>query len=305
MKSALIFLVFTSLLSFTNQAVSQDGQPLVGVQWLKSMICTPGIIILDVRRSAEDYKSGHIPCAIHTNYYKDGWRMRKQGVPHMMPPVPQLEALVGKLGIKVDSHVVIYGPGTGEFDAAETTSIYLTLKYLGHTHVSILDGGLPAWMDEWSADFDVGAVEASPVQYTASPKPDLMVLLGDVETALDTGSALVDIRTHDMFLGINKAWMLKRPGTIPGALNLPMSWLTVDSSLKFRDHKDLQTLFSAANVPLEGRVILFCNAGLESSMGWFVAHELLGNKQAVLYDGSLAEWTKNPGLPMTRHVEFN
>jgi len=305
MKATVIFLVFASLLSFSNQAMSQDSQPLVDVQWLKSMVCAPGIIILDVRRSAEDYKSGHIPCALHTNYYKDGWRMRKEGVPHMMPPVPQLEALAGKLGINVDSHVVIYGPGTGEFDAAETTSIYLTLKYLGHTQVSILNGGLPAWMDEWSADFDVGVVEPGPAQYTANPKPDLLVSIDEVETALSGGSTLVDIRSNDMFLGINKAWMLKRPGTIPGALNLPMSWFTVDSSLKFRDHQDLQTLFAAANVPLEGRVILFCNAGLESSMGWFVAHEVLGNKQAVLYDGSLAEWTKNQDLPMTKHVEFN
>ena len=46
-----------------------------------------------------------------------------------------------------------------------------------------------------------------------------------------------------MFLGINKAWMLKRPGTIPGALNLPMSWFTIDSSLLFRDTKKLQKLF--------------------------------------------------------------
>jgi thiosulfate/3-mercaptopyruvate sulfurtransferase len=305
MKFAVILLMFVSLFSFANQAASQDSQPLVDVQWLKSMICTPGIIILDVRRSAEDYKSGHIPCALHTNYYKDGWRMRKQGVPHMMPPVPQLEVLAGKLGIKVDSHVVIYGSGTGEFDAAETTSIYLTLKYLGHTKISILDGGLPAWMDEWSADFDVGIVAPDPTQYTANPKPGLLLSIKDVETALGGGSALVDIRSNDMFLGINKAWMLKRPGTIPGALNLPMSWFTVDSSLKFRDRQDLQILFSAANVPLEGRVVLFCNAGLESSMGWFVAHELLGNKQAVLYDGSLAEWTKNQDLPMTRHVELN
>ena len=56
---------------------------------------------------------------------------------------------------------------------------------------------------------------------------------------------------------------------------------------------------------MNGKLILFCNAGLESSMAWFVAHELLKNSQAVLYDGSLAEWTKDESLPMTRHVEIN
>tara|TARA_Y100000588_G_scaffold331721_1_gene369522 strand:- start:182 stop:508 length:327 start_codon:yes stop_codon:yes gene_type:complete len=108
-----------------------------------------------------------------------------------------------------------------------------------------------------------------------------------------------------MFLGINKAWMLKRPGTLPGALNLPMSWLTVDDSLEFRSRENLETLFTAANIPSHGPIILFCNAGLESSMGWFVAHELLGNENAVLFDGSLAEWTKNPDLPMKTLINLD
>ena len=63
--------------------------------------------------------------------------------------------------------------------------------------------------------------------------------------------------------------------------------------------------FSAAGAPITGDVLFFCNAGLESSMGWFVAHELLGNTQATLYDGSLAEWTKDTDLPMTRHVPLD
>ena len=305
MKFAPIFLAFLTLASFVSQALAHNHQPLVDVQWLKPLVCTSDLVILDVRRSAEDYKSGHIPCAIHTNYYKDGWRMRKQGVPHMMPEVPQLEALAGKLGISNNSHIVIYGSGTGEFDAAETTSIYLTFKYLGHGQVSILDGGLPAWMDEWSADFDVGTTEPNPAQYTANPNSSLLISLEEVQSSLASQDFLVDIRSNDMFLGINKAWMLKRPGTIPGALNLPMSWFTIDSSLNFRSQQNLKALFTAANVPLDGKIILFCNAGLESSMGWFVAHELLGNEEAVLYDGSLAEWTKNQDLPMTRHVKLN
>ena len=243
MKFILIFVSFYTTGALISQTLAHSHQPLVDVQWLKPLVCNSDIVILDVRRSIEDYKSGHIPCAIHTNYYKDGWRMRKQGVPHMMPEVSQLEALVGKLGIANNSHVVIYGSGTGEFDAAETTSIYLTLKYLGHGQVSILDGGLPAWMDEWSADFDVGISEPIPAQYKAIPNPSLLISLDKVQNSLGGQSSLVDVRSNDMFLGINKAWMLKRPGTLPGALNLPMSWLTVDDSLEFRSRENLETLF--------------------------------------------------------------
>ena len=305
MKIIPMFLIFSSFVAVASQTHSSENQPLVDIQWLKPLTCSEGIAILDVRRSLEDYKSGHIPCAIHTNYYKDGWRTRKDGVSHMMPPVSQLEALLGKLGITNNTHVIIYGSGTGEFDVAETTSIYLTLKYLGHVNVSILDGGLPVWMDEWSADFDVGATDINPSEYIAKPNPHLLTSLEEVKSSIDGTNPLVDIRSNDMFLGVNKAWMLKRPGTIPGALNLPMSWFTIDSSLLFRDTKKLQKLFSAAKVPLSGKTIFFCNAGLESSVGWFVAHELLGNTEAVLYDGSLAEWTKNHELPMTRHIPLD
>ena len=293
------------LFSVANEVLAENISPLVDVTWLKPEVCGDHLTVLDVRRSAEDYRAGHVPCAVHTDYYKDGWRTRKQGIPHMMPSVEQLEAVVGHLGINNDTHVVIYGSGTGPFDGAETTSIYLTFKYLGHDSVSILDGGLPAWMAEWSADFDVDTYEPIPSVFLADPRPDLLASRTQVEKALGGETPLVDVRSHDMFVGVNRAWMLTRSGTIPGAINLPMSWLTVNAGLKFRDRDQLKQLFSAAGAPITGEVILFCNAGLESSMGWFVAHELLGNTQATLYDGSLAEWTKATDLPMTRHVPLD
>jgi len=33
-----------------------------------------------------------------------------------------------------------------------------------------------------------------------------------------------------------------------------------------------------------------------AALGWFVAHELLGNRQARLYDGSMAEWSRDAAL---------
>ena len=206
-KSALAVITF---FFSTNTALSETSSPLVDVAWLKPHVCSDSLTVLDVRRSTEDYQSAHIPCAVHTNYYKDGWRMRKAGIPHMMPPPAHLEALVGRLGISNNTHVVIYGSGTGPFDAAETTSIYLTLKYLGHEMVSILDGGLPAWMDEWSADFDVGTYEATPKNFTSNERSNLLISRSEMERALNDGTTMIDVRSHDMYMGVNKAWMLQR-----------------------------------------------------------------------------------------------
>jgi thiosulfate/3-mercaptopyruvate sulfurtransferase len=45
--------------------------------------------------------------------------------------------------------------------------------------------------------------------------------------------------------------------------------------------------------------IAYCWSGAQSSLNWYVMHELLGNKNARLYDGSMQEWSKNPNNPMT------
>ncbi|MDP6353363.1 MAG: rhodanese-like domain-containing protein [Alphaproteobacteria bacterium] len=281
---------------------AEPAPPLVDVAWLGANLCAPDLMVLDVRRSRNDYLVAHIPCAVHTNYYEDGWRIRRQGIAHMIPPPAALERLIGGLGIGNGSQVVIYASGTGPFDAAETTSIYFTFRYLGHDAVSILDGGLPAWMADWENDFDVGAVSPEPRDFTAAPRPRMLAGRDDVLAASAGAVPLVDMRSHDMYLGINRAEVLVRPGTIPGALNLPMSWITVNDSLYFRAADQLEALFAAAGAPARQPMILFCNAGLESSLGWFAAHALLGNRGVRLYDGSLAEWSADPTLPMTVKV---
>jgi 3-mercaptopyruvate sulfurtransferase SseA len=48
---------------------------------------------------------------------------------------------------------------------------------------------------------------------------------------------------------------------------------------------------------------LYCNSGHLNSSTWFVMSELLGNKDARLFDGSMHEWTKDPARPASRKWE--
>ncbi|MBL29166.1 MAG: sulfurtransferase [Rhodospirillaceae bacterium] len=302
-----VFSAFSAVISFiAGQAAAETDSnypgPLVAVSWLSEHLCESGLVVVDVRRSRDDYRVGHVPCAVYTNFYEDGWRAHVGGVPMMIPPRPQLEKLIGGLGIAGDSHVVLYNTSLDDVSAAETTRMYLIMKVAGLKRVSILDGGFPAWIADWQNDVETGDRTPEPTVFDAEPAAGVVVDKAAVETALAAGTPHVDLRATDYFLGVNREPITARPGTLPGALNLPLTWLTVDRGLVFRTGHDLDTLFAAAGVPTTGRVIYFCNSGLESSLGWFVAHELMGNDEAVIYDGSLAEWSADPALPMEARV---
>ena len=53
-------------------------------------------------------------------------------------------------------------------------------------------------------------------------------------------------------------------------------------------------------VKTDAKTITYCNSGHLASGGWFMMHELMGNKNVKLYDGSMHEWTleKHPVTAM-------
>ena len=135
-----------------------NANPLVESEWLKDKVCVEGYKILEVHRSKKEYELSHIPCSVFTNFYTSGWRETRNKIPLLMPSIDSLEKLVGSLGILDSDHIIILASGTGKYDAAETTAIYFTFKYLGHEKVSILNGGLKSWKEDWDAETETGFI---------------------------------------------------------------------------------------------------------------------------------------------------
>jgi thiosulfate/3-mercaptopyruvate sulfurtransferase len=256
--------------------------------------------IVDVSRSPAEFLAAHIPGSVFTDYKKDGWRVERDGVPEVMNTVPALEALLGRLGITPDKHVVLVAPGLSAHDMASATRLYWTLKVLGHEKVSVLDGGLDAYVKQKLAMQSGPAKSVKPEIYTARPTSGLEAFLLEV---VETKLPLVDARSSDEFLGINKSDKVARQGTLPGAANLPMVWMTIDGKGTFRKPAELKALFAFAKIQPDAPMIVFCNTGHTASLVWFVAHELLGNDQARLYDGSLAEWALDTNRQMVSHFK--
>jgi len=280
--------------------------PLVNAQWVKDNIAKPGVVFLDVRGSVGAFRAGHIPGAVFTSYGRDKWRVKRDGVSSMLPPVPDLEKLLSSLGIGNDNHVVLLPGGYSSGEMGVATRIYWTFKVLGHDAVSILDGGMLAYMADKKNPLEKIYAPPEPKTFKANFRPEFLATAKEIKRALAAkDTALLDSRPNDQYLGVNKSGSVKRPGTLRGAVNLPGRWTTVDDGGTFRSTKTLRRLYAAAGAPTDGPAITFCNTGHWASLGWFVNSELLGNKKTKMYDGSLADWSRNDANPMEQKFKLN
>lgn len=297
MRRLLIALVLT-MVSF---GTARAADPLVTVPWLKANLAN--VVVLDVRAPGE-YLQAHIPGAVNTDYAKSGWRVDREAdkVPEVLPAdLAPLARHIGDLGIDGSTSVVLVHSGRSPAEVGNATRVYWTLKLMGHDAVSILDGGFMEWAKDKANPLEQGRVEPKAKSFTVKLRPELLAGEDDVAKAQAAGTPLVDSRSEDQFAGINKTPKAKAPGTIPGARNLPFTWL-VDGGT-FRGKAQVDFLANLAQVPASGEQILFCNTGHLGSIGWFVAYELQGNKQARLYDGSMTEWTIH-GRPVEQRVKL-
>ena len=116
----------------------------------RSISSDPSLVVLDIRSAIDGGGAGglsaaHIPGSVHSDYDKARLARERNGVPFMLPSVPELEELIGDLGIDEDSHVVVVPAGVSSTDFGSAARVYWTLKVAGVPNVSILDGGVAAW----------------------------------------------------------------------------------------------------------------------------------------------------------------
>ena len=150
-----------------------------------------------------------------------------------------------------------------------------------------------------------GAQKAEAKAFKASLRKEMLVTMDDVKKAKAAGTLLVDNRPEDQYVGINRHPKSPESGTLAGAKNLPNGWMTVNGMGQFRNKSQLEQLYKVAGVPTSGEQINFCNTGHWASVGWFVSSELMGNKKARMYDGSMVEWTLLKGGGVEQKVKLN
>ncbi|WP_417310634.1 sulfurtransferase [Devosia sp.] len=283
-------------------AYAADATPLVTADWVKAHAGDDNVVILDIRGDIEGTDLGDLPYLAHgvvAPYATAGWRTEIDGVPGQIPPPEQIAELIGSLGIDGDDHVVIVPWGTDSSEFGGATRIYWTFKYLGHDEVSILDGGWRQY-DAAGGERVAEAVTPEPTEFPYEIQPELRATTADVEAALESGTKLVDGRPEAQYLGESKSPVVRIEGTIPGAVNLPNSKLYSAEYASFATPETVAALSSEIGVDLASgeENIVFCNTGHWASVVWFALHEIGGDENTTMYDGSMSEWAADPARPI-------
>ncbi len=252
---------------------------------------------------------GHIAGAISVDFNKirqertvDGVKIKAQ-----LPTAEYFTKVMDDFGLnKTDKPIVIVPTGESVDSMDMATRLYFQLRYFGEPRdkLAILNGGVNAWLQ---AGFPVSTDKAANTKgdWTAGPEDKaILASLQQVKEGLQNGSdQFIDARPTAQFLGIVKKPINKTGGHLPGAKSFPTDAIVkpVGAAHEFMSAEDYKKIFAEFNIQPNAPTVTYCNTGHLASGAWFVAHEIMGNKNSKLYTGSMIEWTNlgNPtvGLP--------
>lgn len=263
----------------------------------------------------EAYASGRIPRALYAHLDQDlSGKLSASTGRHPLPRVEEMAARLGQWGIDAQVQVVAYDQSAGAYAAR----LWWLLRWLGHTKVAVLDGGLAAWQAEGlpldktplpdaQADSQGDSQSrtragGSPRRFDPRPDAQMVVDTPELEALIGGGQlargdvVLVDARSADRFAGRNET-IDPVAGHIPGARCHPFTD-NVDAAGRFLDRGTLRERFAKT---LEGippdAAICMCGSGVTACHD-LLAMEVAGLKDARLYAGSWSEWIRDPKRPI-------
>lgn len=271
-----------------NPAAAVD--PIVTTEWLAARLDDPSVRIVDLRRGgADDYARGHVPGAVNVA----NEALRDPGnPPTFLPTASAFEALMGRLGISNETHVVAYDDRGGLYAAR----LWLVLNAFGHHKVSVLDGHFIKWQKE-GRPVSTAPPAVAPARFAARLEPGWVATAEEVRAAIDRPTArLVDARTQAEREGRDLRG-IRRGGIIPGSVGV--YWEdTFDPEWKtLRPPEVLAELFRARDVRPEHEVIVYCQVGMRASHDALVLRRL-GYERVRVYLGSWEEWGNRDDLPI-------
>jgi thiosulfate/3-mercaptopyruvate sulfurtransferase len=277
---------------------------LVTTEWLAAHLAEPQLRILDcsvVMRTAADgsysfvggrdeWQTAHIPGSVFVDVLEE-LAAKDTPLPMMMPRLDAFAAVMSGCGVGAGTEVVLYDRSNHAWAAR----VWWMLRVCGFDAAAVLDGGWQKWAAEKrpasqaAATYPRGEFEPRLRAELLATKLQVLEALGKPNVAI------VNSLSPEEHRGAAPT-SFPRAGRIAGSCNVYCQSLVDPVTKTYLPKAKLRELFAQAGA-LRERAITYCGAGIAASSDAF-ALALLGVPHVAVYDGSLAEWTADPTLPM-------
>lgn len=288
-------------------AFAADGQKAAGIESELSYMVTAEwlaanlgkVVILDARDQAL-YKGqqGHIPGAVNAMWTEFVHPM-KAGDPKtytVLDPAALAKKL-GQFGLDGKKEVVVYGDAG---DWGNAAFIVWVLRMSGDTKARILDGGWSAWRAHGG--------KASTTTHTNKAAAHPAIKFDESYTVTtewlkehlnDPTIKIVDVRTPEEYEGKIRPFGEKRPGHIPGAINLYFEEMMTTPDRKMITEPELEAKL-AKMFPDKNQTIIFYGLNGVRSAFATMAFRLADYPNARNYDASFRVWCEDKETPVTQ-----
>jgi thiosulfate/3-mercaptopyruvate sulfurtransferase len=225
------------------------------------------------------FTEAHIPGAVYVSLDKDlSAPLGPHGGRHPLPPVEEMENRFSEIGMESGkSRVIVYDDAGGSYAAR----LWWMLRYLGHKHVQVLNGGFQAWLKS-GEPVNAEIVRKPQAVFQSKPRNEMLATMEEVRTR-SGNCLLVDARANERYRGEIEP-IDRIAGHIPGAVNLP--WTSnVKTDMTLGSREELLKLYET----FPEKTILYCGSGVTSALNVLIMEEL-GFPLPKLYAGSWSDW---------------
>ncbi|MEK7207847.1 MAG: sulfurtransferase [Pseudomonadota bacterium] len=249
----------------------------------------PRLLIIDLSYRGA-YDKGHVPGAIRMVY--PSILNAHDNSDCDIPSNEVLSHALSVIGLTPEHHVVAYD-GQGNPMASR---LFWTLEEMGHTGVSVINGGWAAWKSEGLPAEQKCSVP-QPSNYQArrtgkalATKEYILSKIGDPNTVF------LDSRTPEEFA--NELIITDRGGKIPGAVHF--DWLNAvdeENGMRLRPKEDILRVLHRLGATPDKEIIPYCQTHMRSAHTYFVL-KYLGYKNILGYAAGYSEWGNDTDTPI-------
>ena len=236
----------------------------------------------------EAYRLGHIPGAVYAHLDRDlSGAITPSSGRHPLPSPDQFAATLSRWGVTSTMQVVAYDADTGAYAAR----LWWLLRWVGHSKVAVLDGGLKAWQAA-GGPISSDTPRRAPANFVARPDRNAWLDATQVaERVRQSDWRLLDARAPERFAGDVEP-IDAVAGHVPGACNHPFA-TSLGPDNRFLPAAQLRERFATSQGGVaDSNTIAMCGSGV-TACHLLLALEAAGKPGAKLYAGSWSEWIRD------------